>query len=213
MNATDIDTSSRRLINEIFYSLQGEGAHTGVPMVFVRFSGCNLRCPFCDTAHQSGELMSDTDIVRRIMQFSQSEWIVLTGGEPSLHIDRRFIDLLHNQTGMKIAIETNGTNPLPDNIDWVTLSPKGGMAPGLGYPEDKIAICHADEIKVVDLGQDLTPYFQFSCLQSDTVLCLQPCFVSDPVEYKSNLQRTISRVKADPRWRLSLQTHRYMDIP
>ncbi|MDE6294719.1 MAG: 7-carboxy-7-deazaguanine synthase QueE [Muribaculaceae bacterium] len=201
-----------RIINEIFYSLQGEGVHTGIPMVFVRFSGCNLRCPFCDTAHQSGREMSDMEIISRIMLYPQSHWIVLTGGEPSLFIDHDFIDLLHHHTGMKIAVETNGTHPIPGNIDWVTLSPKGGMAPGLEYPEDKIAICHADEIKVVDIGQELSPYFKFACRQTDTIMCLQPCYVSDPEMYASNLQRTISRVEADPRWRLSLQTHRYMGI-
>lgn len=201
-----------RVVNEIFYSLQGEGVHTGVPMVFVRFSGCNLTCPFCDTQHQSGVPMSDAGIVEEIMRHAQSRWIVLTGGEPSLHIDEPFIRYLKEATGMKIAIETNGTHILPEGIDWVTLSPKGGLAPELEFPEDKIAICHADEIKVVDVGQDLSPYFEFKCRKQHTIMCLQPCFVDDPDMYSANLSSTVARVESDPRWRLSLQTHRYLGI-
>ena len=73
-----------RRINEIFYSLQGEGANTGVPAVFVRFSGCNLRCSFCDTQHQDGTMMSDEEIIAEVMRYPQARIVVLTGGEPSL---------------------------------------------------------------------------------------------------------------------------------
>ena len=109
-------------INEIFYSLQGEGHHTGYPTVFIRFSGCNLNCGFCDTNHQEGILMSDNDIIRAVNLYS-ADWIVLTGGEPSLHIDDDFIRLLKKTTDKKIAIETNGTNKVSPLIDWVTVSP------------------------------------------------------------------------------------------
>lgn len=85
-----------RKINEIFYSLQGEGFHTGTPAVFVRFSGCNLKCSFCDTRHEEGILMSDEDILQAISAFP-SNVVILTGGEPSLWIDQTFIDLLHMQ--------------------------------------------------------------------------------------------------------------------
>ena len=112
-----------RKINEIFYSLQGEGFHTGTPAVFVRFSGCNLKCSFCDTRHEEGILMSDEEILRAISAFP-SNVVILTGGEPSLWIDQAFIDLLH-RAGKYICIETNGTKPLPKGIDWVTCSPKG----------------------------------------------------------------------------------------
>ena len=133
-------------INEIFYSLQGEGFHTGTPAVFVRFSGCNLKCSFCDTRHEEGTLMSDEEILQAISAFP-SNVVILTGGEPSLWIDQAFIDLLH-RAGKYICIETNGTNPLPEGIDWVTCSPKG--AP--------LRVTHMDEVKVVYTGQDLTQY-------------------------------------------------------
>ena len=111
-----------RKINEIFYSLQGEGFHTGTPAVFVRFSGCNLRCSFCDTRHEEGVMMTDEEIVEKVSSFP-ARIVILTGGEPSLWIDKALISRLR-EAGKQICIETNGTRPLPDGIDWVTCSPK-----------------------------------------------------------------------------------------
>ena len=85
-----------RKINEIFYSLQGEGYHTGTPAVFIRFSGCNLKCPFCDTQHEDGILMSDEDIVTEVSKYPAAT-VILTGGEPSLGIEREFVDWLHQE--------------------------------------------------------------------------------------------------------------------
>ena len=97
-----------RKINEIFYSLQGEGYHTGTPAVFIRFSGCNLKCDFCDTRHEEGEMMTDEDIVNEIGKYP-AVMVILTGGEPSLWIDDAFIDLLHRAAGMcAIGIESRG---------------------------------------------------------------------------------------------------------
>lgn len=198
-----------RRINEIFQSLQGEGAHTGYPSVFIRFSGCNLTCPFCDTDHFDGREMTDDEIIEEVKRYD-APWIILTGGEPSLQIDREFLSRIKDKTGKKVAIETNGTRALPEGIDWVTLSPKAGMC---GEGKGNVVITHADEIKVVDLGQDLTPYFNLPCRREDTLMYLQPCFVSDEKERESNIRRTIGRVLSDPRWILSVQTHRYLNIP
>lgn len=198
-----------RKLNEIFYSLQGEGAHTGVPCVFVRFSGCNLRCTFCDTRHEKGVYMSDADIVAYINSYP-AEWIVLTGGEPSLWIDEAFIHTLHVATGKRIAIETNGTRIVPDEIDWITLSPKQGLATVSDMAECRIQ--RADEIKVVDVGQDLEQYFSMPQCRSNTKMYLQPCYVPNEQEFRANTAHTIERVKADPRWTLSVQTHRYLQI-
>lgn len=206
----------KRLINEIFHSLQGEGRHTGVSSVFVRFSGCNLRCPFCDTDHQSGRWMTDGEIIAEIMKYP-ADWVILTGGEPGLSIDEELIGRVHKETGKKVAIETNGTCPLPDTFDWVTLSPKTGIsgrqAIGTdGRPLDSIRLMRADEIKVVDIGQDLEPYFNLQCRSESTLMYLQPCFVEDPEQRKRNTERTVARVMNDPRWTLSLQTHRLLNI-
>ena len=129
-----------RKINEIFYSLQGEGFHTGTPAVFVRFSGCNLKCSFCDTQHESGVMMSDDDIVAEVSRYP-STMVILTGGEPSLWIDEAFVDRLH-EAGKYVCIETNGTRPLPANIDWVTCSPKRGGKLQLDSKEAVLVASH-----------------------------------------------------------------------
>ena len=111
-----------RKINEIFYSLQGEGYHTGTPAIFVRFSGCNLKCDFCDTQHEEGKMMTDDEIIAEVKKYP-AVTVVLTGGEPSLWIDDELIDRLH-QAGKYVTIETNGSRPLPSDIVWVTCSHK-----------------------------------------------------------------------------------------
>lgn len=177
-------------INEIFYSLQGEGYHTGTPAVFVRFSGCNLHCSFCDTQHESGLMMSDKDIINEVNKFP-AKMVILTGGEPSLWIDQTLIDALHDECKY-IAIETNGTNTLPENIDWVTCSPKTG---------GRVVLKHIDELKVVYQGQLLAQYDAFITPNK----FLQPCS-------NSNITETIKCVKKHPEWRLSLQTHLIIGI-
>ena len=100
-----------RRINDIFYSLQGEGHNTGRAAVFVRFAGCNLRCSFCDTEFDTFSEMTDEEIVAEIMQYP-ARFVVLTGGEPTLQVDEAFVDLLH-QHGFEVAMESNGTQPAP----------------------------------------------------------------------------------------------------
>lgn len=197
-----------RKINEIFLSVQGEGCRAGVPSIFVRFSGCNLKCGFCDTGHDEGVMMSDEEIIREIKKYKASQ-IVLTGGEPALFIDEQFISSLKRETGLPIAIETNGTRLLPDGLDWITVSPKLGMSE---VGDATLRVKHADELKVVDVGQPLEPYFNLPCIDSDTVMLLQPCYMEDEAQRKENTRRTIGRVLDDPRWRLSLQTHRYLGV-
>lgn len=179
-----------RKINEIFYSLQGEGYHTGTPAVFIRFSGCNLRCPFCDTRHEQGTEMSDEAILAEVAQYP-AQTVILTGGEPALWIDEELIELLH-RTGKYICIETNGTRPLPEGIDWVTCSPK---------PGGPLRIERMDEVKVVYEGQELAPYEALPARH----FFLQPCS-------GKNIPETVDCVMRHPRWRLSLQTHKLIDI-
>jgi organic radical activating enzyme len=192
-------------VNEIFHSLQGEGYNTGTASVFIRLSGCNLRCDFCDTLHEQGTMMSLPEIVEQVMQYPKAPLIVLTGGEPSLWIDEEFVNGLKSMTGKRIAIETNGTHPLPHGIDWVTLSPKNGIGNSGDAP---VVLTTCDELKVVYLGQDLSQYNTITA----THRYLQPCWTNDPEKRSHNLQATVQAVLAHPEWRLSLQTHRILGI-
>lgn len=177
-------------INEIFYSLQGEGHWTGTPMIFVRFSGCNLNCSFCDTDHSAFTDMTIEQIISKVKSFGDCKSVCLTGGEPSLQVNQELVDALHRE-GFRIHIESNGTKELPQGIDWITVSPKG----------DKIALQKADEIKLVYLGQDVSKWASFPA----TFHYLQPCSCK-------NTQEVVNYILAHPKWRLSLQTHKYLDI-
>jgi organic radical activating enzyme len=155
-------------------------------------------------------MMSDDDIIRAVNLYS-AQWIVLTGGEPSLWIDDEFIYTLKRATGKKIAIETNGTRALPEGIDWVTVSPKSGIS---GLEQDEpLLVQKADEIKVVDVGQDLKDYFDLPFRNVGTLMYLQPCFDTNTEVCETNRLRTMRRVLSDPRWTLSVQMHRFLGIP
>ncbi len=191
-------------VNEIFYSLQGEGFNTGTASVFVRLSGCNLRCAFCDTNHQPHTMMSLPEIVDEVMRYPSAPLIVLTGGEPALHIDDKLIKAL-KMTGKTIAIETNGTLPLPEGIDWVTLSPKTAFQGGNSL---SCVLTSCNELKVVYTGQDLSQYDSIEAQHR----FLQPCYVDDPEQCREGLDATVKAVLNNPKWRLSLQTHRIIGI-
>lgn len=143
-------------------------------------------------------------IVDAVMRFPDAPLIVLTGGEPSLYVDEQLLSALR-LTGKKIAIETNGTRPLPPGIDWVTLSPKFGFPGGDALP--CVMKC-CDELKVVYTGQDLSQYDFITARHR----FLQPCYVEDEQQRRLNTQMCVNAVLSDPRWRLSLQTHRYLGI-
>lgn len=192
-------------INEIFHSLQGEGFHTGTPSVFIRFSGCNLHCVFCDTDHLDGKMMSAQEIADAVNQYPNAPLVVLTGGEPSLFIDDVFVSALKQQTNKCIAIETNGTHPLPSGLDWVTLSPKNGFE---GAETASCVITCCDELKVVYCGQDLS---QYDGIQAQHRF-LQPCYCEDEEQRRHNMKACVDAVMSHPHWRLSLQTHRILGI-
>ena len=191
-------------VNEIFYSLQGEGYYAGTAAVFVRLSGCNLRCPFCDTQHESGTEMSDEEIAKEAAKYP-ARLVVITGGEPSLQLTKSLVDALHDEDKF-VAVETNGTRRLPGNVDWITLSPKDAYLGDKAKP----VLNYVDEIKVVFDGEhEPSMYPGIMCTHARF---LQPCDTGDPVRNAEIVNAAIEYIKKDPRWKLSLQIHKILNI-
>lgn len=183
-------------VNEIFYSLQGEGAFTGTPMVFVRFSGCNRACSFCDTDFDSFSLLNVEEILSEIGRYPARR-VVFTGGEPLLQLDENLLKAF-NLKGYAIHVETNGSLPVPEGVDWVTCSPK--TRPWNIQPEK------VNEVKVVYTGQSDKQLDEIRLhFEKTGLLFLQPCS-------GLNISETIDKVLACPEWRLSLQTHKLINI-
>jgi organic radical activating enzyme len=198
-------------VNEIFYSLQGEGRYTGTAAVFLRLSGCNTRCPFCDTDHQSGKQMTEREILQTISHYP-TRHIVITGGEPTMQLTASFTQMLH-EAGYFTQIETNGSLPLPEGceIDWITCSPKN-------LP---IKIQRIDEVKVLfdiadkDNTERISRYGNIKAKEYR----LQPLDASMTLEgdalteqNKRNLEATIQFILDNPKWKLSLQTHKIINV-
>ncbi len=207
-------------IKEIFYTLQGEGFHTGRPAVFIRFSGCNLWsghaadrstaiCQFCDTdfvgtnGRHGGKYEQPRDLVRIVKKLwprtaENLPFIVCTGGEPLLQLDSELIDIFHS-AGFEIAIETNGTLPIPAHIDWTCVSPKAGA---------ELNVPSGDELKLI---------FPQPGLNLELMLALDFEFFSlqpmDGPELNDNIKKTIKYCLKHPQWHLSLQTHKLIGLP
>ncbi|WP_328376854.1 7-carboxy-7-deazaguanine synthase [Streptomyces sp. NBC_00440] len=207
------------LVKEIFYTLQGEGSHAGRPAVFCRFSRCNLWtglekdrhraiCQFCDTdfvgtdGEGGGRFASPDDLAQAVEQAWPStaveyRFVVCTGGEPLLQLDEAAIEALHAR-GFEVAVETNGTRVPPPGIDWLCVSPKIGS---------DVVVTSGDELKLVypqlggDPGQFENLDFQFFRLQP-----------MDGPDVEANTRDTVDYCMKNPRWILSLQTHKYLGI-
>ena len=191
-------------VSEIFYSLQGEGFHTGTPAVFVRFAGCNLRCHFCDTTAAAGMEMTEAEVVGAVMEYP-AKMVVVTGGEPSLQLTTSLVDALHRHDRI-VAVETNGTQTLPQNVDWITLSPKDMFLGSVAAP----VLAEADELKVVFDGVHLPDDYPHINIRHARFL--QPCDTGDRQLNKAIVAQTIEYIKSNTRWRLSLQTHKITGI-
>jgi organic radical activating enzyme len=200
------DLASEYDIVEIFHSVQGEGARSGIPHVFIRFGECNLRCEWCDTDFLTYEKMTAIDIVGLVLQYDCKN-IIFTGGEPAIQ-DLWPLHRLFKRRGYELSIETNGTIELPDGIvDWICVSPKDQM-----YPNSKIKQRSGDELKCVYVGQDLALYDELKNGFSHHFL--QPCYLeNEDVEWNGrNFALTERVVKENQGWRLSLQTHKWMGV-
>jgi 7-carboxy-7-deazaguanine synthase len=207
-------------VKEVYYTLQGEGAYAGRPAVFCRFTGCNLwsglerdrataTCSFCDTdflgtdGNQGGKYANATALAKVItdlwpINYRDHRLVVCTGGEPLLQLDEALIAALHEE-GFEVAVETNGTRPVPSGIDWICVSPKGVA---------ELVVKSGNELKLVYPQADAPPE-QYAGLQFDRFY-LQPM---DGPNLDANTQATVEYCKAHPQWCLSLQTHKILGIP
>ena len=205
-------------IKEIFYTIQGEGAHTGRPAVFCRFSGCNLWtgreadrkdavCNFCDTdffgigpdggKFATPEALAEAVAARWPAAAAGERFVVCTGGEPLLQLDEPAIAALHAQ-GFYVAVETNGTQPLPAGLDWVCVSPKA---------DAPVVVTGGDELKLV-YPQDLARPERFLGLNFRHWF-LQPM---DGPRLAETTAATVAYCLAHPQWRLSVQTHKVIGV-
>ena len=207
-------------VKEIFYTLQGEGAQTGRAAVFCRFVGCNLWsgregdranaiCKFCDTdfigtdGPDGGKFETEVALANRVEQTWQSpspsgnKFVLFTGGEPLLHLDRLLIDAVHDR-GFEIAVETNGTVAAPRGLDWICVSPKAGA---------QLVQNTGDELKLVFPQAGARPEeFQHLAFRH---FFLQP--MDGPCR-QANTEEALRYCLAHPKWRLSLQTHKFVGI-
>lgn len=202
------------IVHEIFASLQGEGIQSGRVAVFLRFAGCNLwsgreadrataRCRFCDTDFVGGERFADAetlaDAVAAAWPVAQigHRLAIVTGGEPGLQLDEALIAALHRR-GFAIAVETNGTVPLPPGLDWICVSPKAG---------NRLVMVQGNELKLV-FPQDGADPAEFEALAFDHFL-LQPM---DGPEQQANTAAALQYCLSHPRWRLGLQLHKSLGL-
>ena len=207
-------------VKEMFYTLQGEGAHAGRPAVFCRFAGCNLWtgresdrekaiCQFCDTDFvgtdgEGGGKFADAAALAGAIDalwpaaYAASKYVVFTGGEPLLQLDAELIDAMH-AAGFEIAIETNGSLPVPDGVDWICVSPK------IGAP---LVVRRGSELKVV-IPQENQSLADYEHLEFDHFF-VQPM---DGPQKEANTRLAIDVCKRNPKWKLSLQTHKLLQIP
>lgn len=209
-------------VKEVFYSLQGEGFHSGRPAIFCRLSKCNLWtgreadrseaiCQFCDTDFigtdgQNGGKFTDAEaLCQHLLDFWPTDskthpFVVLTGGEPLLQVDDELIKNLHHHQ-FEIAVETNGTKDAPANIDWICMSPKAN-AP--------IILDKGHELKLVYPQADLLPE-KVADLEFD-YFYLQPMDDKDPKITQANIKQAVAYCLQHPKWKLSLQTHKLLGI-
>ena len=206
-------------VKEIFYTVQGEGAQSGRPAVFLRFSGCNLwsgreedrasaKCTFCDTdfvgtdGDRGGRYSTPDDLVAELDRVWLGEgagvrFVVCTGGEPLLQLDDALIQALH-AAGYEIAVETNGTVEPPAGIDWLCVSPKAG---------NELVVRSGQELKLVYPQERQDPE---SMLALDFAhFYLQPM---DGAHLDANTQATLAYCMAHPRWKFSLQSHKVLGV-
>lgn len=207
-------------VKEMYYTLQGEGAHSGRPAVFLRFAGCNLWsgreehraeavCRFCDTQFVGvdgpggGKFDTPADLAVKVAGFwpgsTEDAYVVCTGGEPLLQLDDALIEALHT-AGFEIGVESNGTISAPAGIDWLCISPKGNA------PLQQVT---GNELKLVFPQQEAAAQPESFAELEFQHFYLQPL---DGEETDANTKKVVDYCLRNPQWKLSMQTHKYLGI-
>ena len=190
-------------VNEIFYSLQGEGARQGEASIFIRLSGCNLKCDYCDTDYAEGEKMSLEQIVNVIQPYP-CQWIIWTGGEPTLQLSDEVL-LFFKQQGYRQAIESNGHRKLSDLLDYTVVSPKGFDTTYAQQINSKV-----NEVRLpVEKDKDIP---RIESLPLADNYFLSPVFTQDACTTDANIRYCVNYIQAHPEWRLSVQMHKLIGI-
>ena len=189
------------IVNEIFYSLQGEGGRSGQPSIFIRLAKCNLTCSFCDTDFERGVKMTTDELLREIEKYG-CKWIIWTGGEPALQLNDAVVALF-KEKGYLQAIETNGTRRLPQGLDYITCSPKQQ------FEKVRELIPEVDELRFPIQKGDPLP--DISILPKARYHFLSPIFDNHNI-IRENIDYCVSLVKENPMWALSLQIHKLIGI-
>ncbi|NLJ00456.1 MAG: radical SAM protein [Bacteroidales bacterium] len=188
-------------VNEIFYSLQGEGGRAGQASIFIRLAKCNLSCDFCDTDYERGVKMSVEEVLAKIDTYG-CKWIIWTGGEPTLQLTDAIVAHF-KEKGYLQAIETNGTRKVPNGIDYITCSPKQY------FEKVKELIPEADELRFPIQKGDPLP--DINVLPKTDRYLLSPIF-DDQEIITENVAYCVELVKKNPRWALSIQVHKLIGI-
>ncbi|MDR0546188.1 MAG: 7-carboxy-7-deazaguanine synthase QueE [Dysgonamonadaceae bacterium] len=189
-------------VNEIFYSLQGEGGRQGEASIFIRLSHCNLKCDFCDTGFSSGQTMNIQQILS-VIHSLPCRWIIWTGGEPTLQLTNEIIAFFKSK-GYLQAIESNGTRILPDGLDYTVVSPKGN--PDYAKKINPVV----DEIRLPVQSGDVIPGIER--LPAAKFYFISPVFNINKEETQANIRFCVEYIKQRPQWRLSLQIHKLIGI-
>jgi organic radical activating enzyme len=187
-------------VNEIFYSLQGEGARAGRASIFIRLSDCNLRCDFCDTEFTSGRDMTIEEIREEVLKYPCNE-IVWTGGEPTLQLTAEILREFSAGRGFIHCIETNGTGPIPEGIDFVSLSPK------VAEHVVKKNVPECDEVRYVRAAGQAIPEPATKAKHH----FVSPLAIGDKIDAAA-LQHCIALCLGNPVWRLSVQQHKMWGV-
>ena len=207
MQVKDVDTSHQLPVMEYFYTIQGEGSYSGRAAFFIRLAGCDVGCVWCDVKESwemSEHPLLTIDFIVNEVVSSGTNFVVITGGEPAMYDLTTLVNRLKEHT-IEVAIETSGTYPLLGAIDWYCFSPKKFKAPVdeayLKAAELKIIISHPSDFAWAEEHS--------TKVSANCKLFLQP----EWSKQERFLPQIIDYVKDHPKWRISLQTHKYMNIP